>query len=70
MEAAPGEAMGSFYAHNVRQSTQPIPAGSIRSLRVVRVFPQNRRNAAQPQHRGLRGTKTTSACILKEAFYT
>ena len=39
-DAAPGEAMGSFYVRNVYQSTQPIPAGSIKSLRVVRVFPQ------------------------------
>ena len=39
-DAAHGEATGSFYVRNVYQSTQPIPAGSIKSLRVVRVFPQ------------------------------
>jgi len=31
---------GVFYVENVYRSTQPIAAGSIRSLRVVRVFPQ------------------------------
>jgi hypothetical protein len=40
LDAAQGEAMGSFYVRNVYQSTQPIPPGSIKSLRVVRVFPQ------------------------------
>jgi hypothetical protein len=38
--AAPGAALGSFYVRNVYQSTQPLPAGSIKSLRVVQVFPQ------------------------------
>ena len=32
--------MGTFYARNVYQSTQPIAAGTVKSLRVVRVFPQ------------------------------
>ena len=32
--------MGVFYVENVYRSTQPIAAGSIKSLRVVRVFPQ------------------------------
>ena len=39
-DAAHGETTGSFYVRNVYQSTQSIPAGSIKSLRVVRVFPQ------------------------------
>jgi len=32
--------MGVFYVENVYRSTQPIAAGSIKSVRVVRVFPQ------------------------------
>jgi hypothetical protein len=37
-EQAP--ATGVFFVNNVYQSTQPIAAGSIKSVRVVRVFPQ------------------------------
>jgi hypothetical protein len=40
IDATHGKAMGSFYVRNVYESTQPIPPGSIKSLRVVRVFPQ------------------------------
>lgn len=32
--------MGVFYVQNVYRSTQPVAAGSIKSLRVVKVFPQ------------------------------
>jgi hypothetical protein len=35
-----GEATGVFYVNNVYQSTQVIPSGSIKSLRVVRLFEQ------------------------------
>jgi len=34
------KATGTFYVRNVYDSTQPIPHGSIKSLRVVRLFPQ------------------------------
>lgn len=34
------DATGVFYVNNVYQSTQPIPPGSIKSLRVVRLFEQ------------------------------
>src|SRR3990172_5383353 len=34
------EATGTFYVRNVYHSTQPIPRGSVKSLRVVRLFPQ------------------------------
>lgn len=34
------EPTGTFYIQNVYQSTQPVPPGSIASVRVVRVFPQ------------------------------
>jgi hypothetical protein len=33
-------ATGVFFVKNVYQSTHPVPAGSVKSLRVVRVFPQ------------------------------
>ena len=36
----PAAATGVFYVRNVYQSTHPLPAGSVRNLRVVRVFPQ------------------------------
>jgi len=39
-EEEPEPGMGVFYVENVYRSTQPIAAGSIKSLRVVRVFPQ------------------------------
>ena len=38
--AAPREKKGRFYVQNVYQSVQPIPEGSAKRLRVVRVFPQ------------------------------
>lgn len=31
---------GTFYVQNVYRSTQPIPRGSVKSLRVVRILPQ------------------------------
>ena len=40
VEAAQTEPLGTFYVQDVYQSTQTIPAGSVKSLRVVRVFPQ------------------------------
>lgn len=36
----PETATGLFFVRNVYQSTHPLPAGSVRSLRVVQVFPQ------------------------------
>ena len=39
---------GTFYVQNVYQCTEPIPPGSVKSLRVVRVFPQTTQ-AAHPR---------------------
>jgi len=38
METEPGS--GAFYVEDVYRSTQPLAAGSVKRLRVVRVFPQ------------------------------
>lgn len=40
VEAANESSSGVFFVKNVYQSTSPIAAGSVKSLRVVRVFPQ------------------------------
>ena len=40
VESNRGESTGVFYVQDVYRSTQPIPRGSIKSLRVVRIFPQ------------------------------